>query len=125
MSGIWTTLDGLPRRVKGRYDLETVDLEPVRADAGAEVGAVVEVVPASRVGTVERVHVTAQWRGGEVVVSGEVAPGRIGFYTWDAGLAEREGLDGSRYRGWSGVADVADLGEVVEDVKVLREAGAP
>ncbi|GAA4081976.1 hypothetical protein ACFFOS_27730 [Nocardioides kongjuensis] len=68
------------------------------------------------------VKTAATWRNGTVAINA-VSGEECGFYTFDRGLAEREGLAGDTYNGWWGAALVSELTNVAERVTSLHPRG--
>lgn len=65
------------------------------------------------------VNVRAQWKGADIAVSA-VRGDKIGFYTWDRDLAEREALPGDVRDGWVGSAPASELSDVTERVSSIH-----
>jgi hypothetical protein len=116
-TGYWTHYAGEERQVYGRVHGPTLWLcdrsDPTRR---------AEEVEANQLGDVIRVRVTANWRGGKILVSQMKGADEVVFHTDDKILATREGLYGDHYTRWGGVALVRELSSIEETVTWVRQA---
>lgn len=116
-TGYWTHYAGEERQVYGRVDGPMLRLRD-RSDPTCPA----EEVEANQVSDVVRVRVTANWRGGKVLVSQMKGADEVEFHTDDQALATREGLYGDHYTRWVGVALLRELSSIEETVKLVRQS---